>query len=134
VGLGILQALPGDTVTLERLSLISQTGIDDASGRVRQMGPSIPGAIGVVGEADLAAAGFPPDTYSALEGYEFDAGDGRIELVLRLVGSEPAATIDGVRLLFRVNGTVRSQDLQLRFAACDRTADEDWESGCADGE
>jgi hypothetical protein len=121
VGLGALEARSGDTVRFELLEPIGATGFTQIEALVRPVSDAVNGElVGAMTEGLIAESwGIGPEAFTPLAGYEFDAADGPIEVVVRVNGEAPIARFDTLVLQFRVNGTqTRTQDLKFAGAAC----------------
>ena len=121
LGLGALQARPGDTVRFVALEAVGATGFTRLDALVRPVSEAVNGElVGAMTEASLAETwGIGPEAFIPLPDYEFDSTDGSIEVVVRLVGDAPVAKFDTLILHFRVNGAkARTEDLRFAGAAC----------------
>ena len=119
LGLGTLEARAGDEVRFEALEAVGAAGFSEITPLVRPISESVDG-VGAMTEALMREEwGFGPEVFTPLAGYEFDAADGPIEVVVRLNGEAPVATFETLIIHFRVNGAKeRTQDLKFAGATC----------------
>ena len=121
VGLGALEARPGDTVRFETLEAVDAMGFSQIDPLVRPVSEAVNGElVGAMTEQLIAESwGIGPEAFGPLAGYEFDATDGPIEVVVRLRGEAPVATFETLIIHYRVNGgKTQTQDLKFAGAAC----------------
>ena len=133
LGLGALEARPGDTVRFEALEPVGATGFTRVDALVRPVREAVNGElVGAMTEQHIAESwAIGPEAFTPLAGYEFDAADGSIEVLVRLSGEAPVASFDTLVIRFRVNGAeARTQDMKFAGAACFAAALPEADANC----
>ena len=118
VGISLLQAQGDDRVELLSVEPTGVEGGTAVTGLASVLGGPTTWA-GISRESELAEGGIELANYLGVAGFQFDASDGPVALMVRVTGSEPIAGFRTVKLVFRRNGGAsETAEFDVRASVC----------------